>query len=702
MAESVYIASIEPQSGKSVVALGIMEMLSRRVGRVGYFRPIIPTSQKPDNNIELIRQRYHLDQSYYDSFAFTHLAAQALTTGDDSQAILKRIVEKYRGLQQNCRFILCEGTDFTGVSSAFEFDINADIASNLGSPILILINGSHKTPKGIVDAVHLAIEAFLHKGCAIAAVIINRVDKHEADAVHKAIGKGLRIEAPVYLLSEVPALGRPTVTDIARELGAEVLQGDAEALHRPVYDFKVAAMNISHFLDFINEGDLVITPGDRSDVILGSLATFLSDTFPTIAGLMLTGGFKPEPSVKHLLEGFKHASMMPIITVPTDTFTSAMNADRVHAVLQTGDERKIAAALGAFETHVDLPHLEARINLVRSTRMTPIMFEYELIERAKAIRRHIVLPEGEEQRVLRAAEILVRRDVADITLLGNVEQIRQTAGNLGLDIEAVRFVDPATSTHRETLAQTYYKLRRHKGMSKAMAWDTAADVSYFGTLMVKAGLADGMVSGAVHTTGDTIRPAFEIIHTRPEVSLVSSVFLMCLPDRVLVYGDCAVNPNPDAGQLADIALSAAETAKMFNIEPRIAMCSYSTGTSGAGQDVDKVREATQMVKSRHPELKIEGPIQYDAAVDAGVARTKLPNSEVAGKATVFIFPDLNTGNNLYKAVQRSSGAVALGPVLQGLNHPVNDLSRGCSVTDIVNTVAITVIQAQALCKEHGE
>ena len=463
-------------------------------------------------------------------------------------------------------------------------------------------------------------------------------------------------------------------------------------------------MNIPHFLDLIREGDLIITPGDRTDVILGSLATVLSDTFPTIAGLMLTGGFKPEASVQRLMDGFKLTAMVPIISVPTDTFTSAMNASEVRASLQPGNDRKIAAALGLFEANVDLARLEAHIDVVRSTRVTPIMFEYELIERAKSARRHIVLPEGEEARILRAAEILVRRDVADITLLGDPEQIRQMANNLGLELNGLAIIHPPSSIHREALAQTYYDLRRKKGLSKEIAWDMTADVSYFGTLMVHAGLADGMVSGAVHTTGDTIRPAFQIIGTRPGVSLVSSVFLMCLPDRVLVYGDCAVNPNPDAVQLADIAISAADTAVMFNIEPRIAMCSYSTGTSGAGRDVDKVREATRIVKSRFPKMKIEGPIQYDAAVDAGVARTKLPESEVAGQATVFIFPDLNTGNNLYKAVQRSSGALAVGPVLQGLNKPVNDLSRGCTVTDIVNTVAITVIQAQALPlnKKQGE
>ena len=647
-----------------------------------------------DNNIELIRQRYHLDQTYYETFAFTHNAVQTLSADTLNPGVLKQIVAKYRQLQQKCRFVLCEGTDFTGVSSAFEFDMNADVASNLGSPILMLINGIDKSPEECVETIGLGIEAFTHRGCDVAAVIVNRVEKSELAAVRAAVSTGAPINIPVSVLPEMLTLGRPTVADIARELGAELLQGDLEALDRSVHDFKVAAMSIPHFLDFINEGDLVITPGDRTDVILGSLATVISDNFPTIAGLLLTGGFKPEPSVKRLMEGFKRTSQIPIFSVSTDTFTSAMNASDVRASLQPGNDRKIAAALGLFEAHVDLPRLEKHIDVARSTRVTPIMFEYELIERAKSVRRHIVLPEGEESRILRAAEILARRDVADLTLLGNPDQIRQTAKTLGLDLKGLNIIHPSSSTHRKALAQTYYDLRRHKGLSKEMAWDTTADVSYFGTLMVNAGLADGMVSGAVHTTGDTIRPAFEIIRTRPGVSLVSSVFLMCLPDRVLVYGDCAVNPNPDAVQLADIAISAADTAAMFNIEPRIAMCSYSTGTSGAGRDVDKVREATRIVKSRFPKMKIEGPIQYDAAVDAGVARTKLPDSEVAGQATVFIFPDLNTGNNLYKAVQRSSGAVAVGPVLQGLNKPVNDLSRGCTVNDIVNTVAITVVQAQ--------
>jgi len=449
-------------------------------------------------------------------------------------------------------------------------------------------------------------------------------------------------------------------------------------------------------LDRITDGDLVITPGDRADVILGSLATTVSETAPNIAGLLLTGGLAPEDSVQRLIAGFKKYSPIAVIMVETDTYTTAMNASVVRPALTPENERKIAAALGIFESHVNTTRLEDRIQAVRSNRVTPLMFEYKLIERAKTDPKHIVLPEGGEERILRASEILLRRGVADLTLLGNPHEIKNKIGTLGLNLDGIHIIDPLISEHRESFAQTYYALRKHKGISAEMAVDTVTDVSYFGTLMVHQDLADGMVSGAIHTTAETILPALQIIRTRPGFSVVSSVFLMCLADRVLVYGDCAVNPDPNAEQLAQIAVSSAETAAIYGIEPRIAMCSYSTGESGQGAEVDKVRQATRIARKLRPDLKIEGPIQYDAAVDAGVARTKMPDSEVAGKATVFIFPDLNTGNNLYKAVQRSANAVAIGPVLQGLKKPVNDLSRGCTIPDIVNTVAITAIQAQAV------
>jgi len=453
-------------------------------------------------------------------------------------------------------------------------------------------------------------------------------------------------------------------------------------------------MQLRHVLEHMQDGVLIITPGDRADVILGSMMTLFSDKAPNIAGLILTGGLEPEPQVQKLIEGLK-TPCFPIMSVDTDTYTTAMNISTVHPIISAENERKIALTLGLFESRVDLAELEKRIEVVRSTRVTPIMFEYELIERAKSEKKHIVLPEGNEERILRAAEILMRRDAVQLTLLGEIDEIKQKIATFGLDLRNVNIENPMSSERLDEFADTYYKLRQHKGISGEYSRDMMTDGNYFGTMMVHKGLADGMVSGALHTTQHTVRPAFEFIRAKEGFSIVSSVFLMCLADRVLVYGDCAVNPNPNPTQLADIAIASAETARMFGIEPRIAMLSYSTGESGEGEDVEKVKEATQLAKKRRPDLKIEGPLQYDAAIDSSVAATKMADSEVAGHATVFIFPDLNTGNNTYKAVQRSANAVAIGPVLQGLNKPVNDLSRGCTVTDIVNTVAITAIQAQA-------
>ena len=697
MAKSLYIAGVEPRSGKSVVALGVMELLSRRVRKVGYFRPVIPSRKTPDNNLHLIQKRYDLNFSYEDLYACAHKDALAMVSDNGSNAtLLKHILEKFKALEDRCNFVLCEGTDFTGISTSFEFDFNAEVAANLGCPILALVNGRGKTLDEIAEVALLAKDAFEARGCTLAATIVNRVAPEQRDAVADRFKDAETTGAPLYVLPEVPSLGRPTIGDIAESMQAQVVQGLGEEMYRSVHEFKVAAMKLPNFLDYISDGDLVITPGDRADIIVGSLAASASHTYPKIAGLLLTGGLSPEPQVRRLLEGFQLSSRIPILQVPTDTYTTAVHAGEVRSRLTPGNERKIAAALGVFETHVNTIQLEKRIDLVRSIRRTPLMFEYELIERAKADNKHIVLPEGDEERILRAAEILSRRGVVKLTLLGNPKDIKARISALALNLNGVRIVDPHHSERLHDYADCYYEIRKAKGVTRDMARDTISNVSYFGTMMVHTGEADGMVSGSIHTTGDTIRPAFEIIRTRPNVSLVSSVFFMCLPDRVLVYGDCAVNPNPNADQLADIAISSAETAGMFGIEPRVAMCSYSTGSSGKGQDVDKVREATRIASERRPDLMIEGPIQYDAAVDAGVAHTKLPESEVAGKATVFIFPDLNTGNNLYKAVQRSAGAVAVGPVLQGLNKPVNDLSRGCTVTDIVNTVAITAIQAQAV------
>jgi phosphate acetyltransferase len=451
-------------------------------------------------------------------------------------------------------------------------------------------------------------------------------------------------------------------------------------------------MSVANFLHVLDDGALVIVPGDRADVLVACLASSFSAEFPVPSAIILTGGLSPDANIYSLLA----QAPFPVFAGPDDTYTTAKQVSEVRSEIWSGHRRKVASALGLWAKRVDEAELVERLHLPRLERMTPLRFLHDLIERARSQRRHIVLPEGTDVRILRAAEILHRRDVCDLTILGNESDVRELASTQGIDLSGMTIVDPATSELRQGFAEKYAELRAHKGVDLARALEVMLDGSYFGTMMVQLGVVDGMVSGAAHTTAHTIRPALEFVKTRDGVKIVSSVFLMLMPDRVLVYGDCAVNPDPNAEQLADIALASAETATQFGVDPRVAMLSYSTGGSGTGEAVDKVRQATEVVKARRPDLAVEGPIQYDAAVDAAIAQSKMPGSSVAGQATVFIFPDLNTGNNTYKAVQQSSGAVAVGPVLQGLRKPVNDLSRGCTVEDIVNTVAITAVQAQSV------
>jgi len=701
MAQCIYIAGAEAESGKAVLLLGLMEWLSNQGRTVGFFRPVIVSEDEPDRFIHIVLTRYGSRFPYVAMYGCTHEQALEMTGRDGQDALFTLILDKYKVLEQECDVVVIVGPDFSRVALPFAFGFNADLAYNLGCPVMPIVRGRDRTPHEIVDAARVVIDSLEQRRCDVLALIVNRVPPGRTGEVLSQVRRAVPRGMPAYVIPEHDILAKPTVGEIARALQAERLLGEAESLNRVVTQFKVAAMELPHFLDRIEEGNLIITPGDRSDVIIGSLAADASTEYPRIAGLLLTGGFKPAPQVERLIKGLA-ASSVPILSVDSDTYTTAAAVSTVKSTVAPEDSRKVAAALGIVETSVDFDQLQQRLAVTRSRSVTCLMFQYQLIQRARTNRRHIVLPEGSDERILRAAEILLLRDVVDLTLLGNPETIRRKMSSLGIEADGIDIIDPLQSDLREVYARTYYDLRQHKGVSWEMAFDAVGEASYFGTLMVHHGHADGMVSGAAHTTSQTIRPAFEIIRTMPGFSIASSVFLMCLADRVLVFGDCAVNPDPNPNQLADIAINSAQTAKMFGIEPYIAMLSYSTGESGEGADVEKVRAATLRARQMRPDLKIEGPIQYDAAIDIGVARTKMPESEVAGRATVFIFPDLNAGNTTYKAVQRSANAVAIGPVLQGLNKPVNDLSRGCTVTDIVNTVAITAIQAQAIREPHED
>jgi len=693
VSNSLYITSLEPQSGKTVAALAFMEHLSGRVERLSLFRPVVSDDVGSDKLTRLMIDLYSLRFSPDEMYGVIFTDAHELLAAGKYDELYSRIIERYKSLESRSDFVLCVGTDYSGVSMALEFDFNVGIARNLGAPLVPVVNGHGKDVDTIVNAVRALSESMEAGKCDIAAVLVNRIEQSKRVALLASLKKQFPDTPPVYVLPEDPLLERPTVREISTAIEAKLINGNEELLDGEVANVKVGAMELPNFLDRLEDGSLVITPGDRSDIVIGTLAAYRSTNYPRVAGLVLTGNLFLAPQVQRLMEGLL-TSPVPVLTTGMDTFTAAMCISKVRPSFTAQNKRKIAAVLGIVESCMDLTGLFERAAVTRSGRVTPLMFQYELVRRAKQRRKHIVLPEGTEERILRAAEIVLLRDVCDITLLGSEEEVRQKASALGLSLKDARIVDPQISELLPTYAEVYYKARKQKGVSPELARDTMADVSYFGTMMVHLGHADGMVSGSVHTTAHTIRPSLEFVKTKPGISIVSSIFFMCLADRTLVYGDCAIVPDPTAEQLADIAISSAETAGAFGIEPRVAMLSYSTGESGTGAEVDRVREATRLVHSRRPDLKVEGPIQYDAAVDATVAKVKLPDSEVAGHATVFIFPDLNAGNNAYKAVQRAANAVAIGPVLQGLNKPVNDLSRGALVADIVNTIVITAIQAQ--------
>ncbi|GAC67546.1 phosphate acetyltransferase [Gordonia soli] len=684
-AGSIYLASGEGDTGKSTVALGMLALLSATGGRVGVFRPISRAAAgERDYILDLLIEHDSVDIPYEDCMGVTYEQVHA-----DPDGAIGEIVARFHAVADRCDTVLVIGSDYTDVGNPSELSYNARIAANLSAPIILALKAVDRSPAEIRGLADLMLGEISAAHASTVALVANRCDPEQLKAIGAELAK---TGVPSWTLPEEPVLEAPTIGELKNSLGAQLYSGDPELLDREALKVMVGGMTVEHILERLTDGTVVITPADRSDVLLALVNANTAQGFPRLSGLILNGGLRPHPMIEALVEGLRPT--LPIITCPQGTYETARTAAHTRGRVGVGSTRKIDAALSLMEEHVDLATLLDDLKLHVPDVVTPQMFEYGLVARARADRKHIVLPEGSDDRILRAAGRLLRRGVVTLTILGDPSAVGQRAEELGIDLTGADLVDPATSDLLDEFADEYAELRKHKGVSRERAQEVMRDVSYFGTMMVHTGRADGMVSGAAHTTAHTIRPAFEIIKTSPGVSTVSSVFFMCLADKVLAYGDCAIVPDPTAEQLADIAISSSETAAQFDIDPRVALLSYSTGSSGSGADVDKVRTATELVRERAPEVMVEGPIQYDAAVEPSVAETKMPDSQVAGRATVLIFPDLNTGNNTYKAVQRSAGAIAIGPVLQGLNKPINDLSRGALVSDIVNTVAITAIQAQ--------
>ncbi|HKJ78126.1 MAG TPA: phosphate acetyltransferase, partial [Prolixibacteraceae bacterium] len=662
--------------------------------KVGYFRPVISDFPhgKRDNHIETMLSFFNLDMEYKEAYGFTMSQVVKYKNLGQEDRLIEKIIEQYKNIEEKFDVVLVEGSDFEEKGVTIEFDLNVEIAKNLSLPTILVSSAKGKELEEAVSNIELAIKSYAEKDVEVQAVFMNRVKKSLMLQMREELQAVVPKETVIEIIPKVKELGNPTVGEIMEGIGGKILLGE-NLLDRQVYRYSVGAMQLRNFLSRVTENILVITPGDRSEIILGALQANVSTNYPSIAGIVLTGGIPVEEPVMKLIEGLP--SIVPILLVEDATFITAQKISNIQTKINPAFTRKIELSISTFDENVDVEFLLDKFKSFKTNVVTPQMFQYSLVSRAKANKKHIVLPEGTDTRILLAATSLIDQHVVDITLLGKREEIFEAASKVGVKIsDNINIIDPVNSEHYEDYWKTYYKLRQHKNIPEEMAQDAMADVSFFGTMMVYKGHADGMVSGAAHTTAHTIIPALQFIKTRPGVSTVSSCFFMCLDDHVSVMGDCAVNVNPNADQLAEIAISSADSAKAFGIEPKVALLSYSSGSSGSGKEVEKVKEATEKAIKMRPDLNIEGPIQYDAAVDPSVAKSKMPNSKVAGQASVLIFPDLNTGNNTYKAVQRETGALAVGPMLQGLNKPVNDLSRGCTVEDIFNTVVITAIQAQ--------
>lgn len=696
---NIFIAPTGLESGLTSVSLGLIRALDAQGLKVGFLKPVAPQYQQVERSTHLVRRLLQLNTP--DPMQLD-LIQQRISDGMLDR-VLEDVVAMHAVSSGGCDVMLIEGL-VPDRSEPYTAKLNAAMVKSLNAEVLLVSNGCNRSLAQVRSELRLQISIFGGEQSNILGCLVNKAGNtlYSTGIPSSEIFEGTSSEGPqdfsLLNLPNCPLLGvipwkaeliSPRMLDVARALNAEVLHaGDIE--NRRVSRIALGAVTLANMIDNLRPNTLVVTPGDRYDIIVA--AAIAASSGVPLAGMLLTNGITPADNLIELCRGALESGA-PIIQTSLDTFTTAQRLAQMDTQVAMDDSDRVQLIMETISEHLDTQALMEQLGQPHASRLSPAAFRYQIVEKARAANKRIVLPEGEEPRTIQAAAICQSRGIANCVLLGNPERIYQVAQANEIELPAgLQIIDP--NDVRKNYIAGMVELRKHKQLTEPMAAAQLEDNTVLGTMMLALDEVDGLVAGALQTTANTIRPAMQLIKTAPTAKLISSVFFMGLPDQVLVYGDCAVNPDPNAEELADIAIQSAESALAMGITPRIAMLSYSTGVSGSGADVEKVRAATERVRELRPDLIIDGPLQYDAATTMSVAKSKAPNSPVAGQATVLIFPDLNTGNTTYKAVQRSANVISIGPMLQGLAKPVNDLSRGALIEDIVYTIALTAIQAQ--------
>ncbi|NKF52460.1 phosphate acetyltransferase [Shewanella sp. WXL01] len=708
MSRNIMLIPIGVGVGLTSLSLGMVRALERKGVKVRFFKPIAQIragDSGPERSTTILTKSPTVNP--LEPFSMEH--AQDLIRSEQTDVLLEQIIARVAESTSETETIVIEGLVPTR-SHPFADDINYEIAKALDADVIFIATPGNDSADSLMNRLEIAQNAWGGgKNKRLMGAIINKIGApvdeegrarpdlsevfdRSAPQINTADMFQLPGKSPIRILGSVPFntdLISPRASDLAKHLNAKIINaGDMNT--RRMRRVTFCARSIRNMVSHIKADSLLVTSGDRSDVIVSACLAAMNGV--KIGALLLTGGYEPEPEVMSLCEQAFETGL-PVFLIESNTWQTSLNIQRFDHEVPVDDAVRVEKVQEFVASHIDQSWVESVTqDSPREHLLSPPAFRYKLTELARAARKKIVLPEGEEPRTIKAASICAERGIARCVLLGNREEILRIAAQQEITLgDGIEIIEPQGA--RDNYVEPMLDLRRHKGLTEVVAQEQLEDNMVLGTMMLAQNEVDGIVSGAVNTTANTIRPPLQLIKTAPGSSLVSSIFFMLMPDQVLVYGDCAINPDPNAEQLADIAIQSAESAAAFGIEPRVAMISYSTGTSGTGSDVDKVREATRIAKEKRPDLVIDGPLQYDAAVMPNVARSKAPNSPVAGKATVFVFPDLNTGNTTYKAVQRSADLISIGPMLQGMRKPVNDLSRGALVDDIVYTIALTAIQA---------